>query len=288
MKFVQITLFCILSACCYGIANDLVTAHVCVEYFLPPAHPILVPTTSPLLLALVWGVAATWWFGLLLGVPLAIVCRMGAKPKLTVRHIARPVFFVLAIVFAASMLFGAVGFFAGQLKWVWLVPPFSDAVTPERHALFLFALWGHGAGYVLGAIGGGMLIAFAWLKRQAKAKKAAVNTAADAVSRGNLFANLPELLPDEVTEVLVSTKNIRIERIVSTGQGSPPGFWYDQTENEWVTVLKGEAELEFAEPQERQRLRPGDCVLIPARQKHRVAWTMSHEPTVWLAVFFDK
>ena len=103
-------------------------------------------------------------------------------------------------------------------------------------------------------------------------------------SHRNLLANLPQSLPEELIEKLVATKHVRIERIVSTGHTSPPGYWYDQKENEWVIVLQGHAILEFEN--ETRSLNPGDCVLIPAHQKHRVNATSTKEPTVWLAVFF--
>jgi len=48
----------------------------------------------------------------------------------------------------------------------------------------------------------------------------------------NLFANLPTNLPEELIEVLVQSKPIRIERIVPHGHASPDDFWYDQDENE--------------------------------------------------------
>ncbi|MDR0327065.1 MAG: cupin domain-containing protein [Planctomycetaceae bacterium] len=101
-----------------------------------------------------------------------------------------------------------------------------------------------------------------------------------------LFAALPGNLPEELIEKLVDTPDVRIERIVSTGHASPPGFWYDQAENEWVVVLRGEAVLAFED--ETRILKPGNYVLIPPHRKHRVHSTSLTEPTVWLAVFFDK
>jgi len=100
----------------------------------------------------------------------------------------------------------------------------------------------------------------------------------------NLLANIPASLPEELTETLVLAKNIRIERIVSTGQSSPPDFWYDQDENEFVVVLQGSAVLEFASGE--RVLTSGSYLLIPAHQKHRVKSTSRSEPTVWLAVFY--
>ena len=102
----------------------------------------------------------------------------------------------------------------------------------------------------------------------------------------NLFTDLPGNLPSELTEALTVSQHVRIERIVSTGHSSPSGFWYDQQEHEWVVVLRGEAVLEFEN--ESWCLVPGDHLLIPPHQKHRVALTSQHEPTVWLAVFFKE
>ncbi len=136
MESIKMIAISVIAACIYGIANDLVTAHVCVEYFLPPAHPIVIPTHSPLLLALLWGVIATWWVGLLLGVPLAIVCRVGQKPKLATKDVARPILLLIVFLYVTSMLLGCIGYVAGRMKWVWLLPPLSQAAVMYREIRF--------------------------------------------------------------------------------------------------------------------------------------------------------
>jgi cupin 2 domain-containing protein len=103
------------------------------------------------------------------------------------------------------------------------------------------------------------------------------------LSNSNLFSELSSNLPEELIEKLVDAPDIRIERIVSTGHASPPGFWYDQAESEWVVILKGEAVLAFED--ETRILKPGDYVFISPHRKHRVNSTSLMEPTVWLAVF---
>lgn len=103
---------------------------------------------------------------------------------------------------------------------------------------------------------------------------------------GNLFADLPDALADEEITALLSAPGVRIERIVSTGQASPPGFWYDQAWAEWVLLLTGAARLSFENETEARLLRPGDHLLIPAHARHRVDWTDPDRPTVWLAVHF--
>ncbi len=104
----------------------------------------------------------------------------------------------------------------------------------------------------------------------------------------NLFADLPGERRDEeqVSEVLVRPR-LRIERIVSTGQASAPGFWYDQPWDEWVALLSGEARLRFEGEAEARELAPGDYVHIPAHARHRVEATSENPPAVWLAVHFE-
>jgi cupin 2 domain-containing protein len=103
----------------------------------------------------------------------------------------------------------------------------------------------------------------------------------------NLFAHLPDNLAEEVTDILVQNQSVRIERILSHGQASPIGFWYDQPEAEWLVVLQGEAKLLFADQPSPVHLRAGDSLSIPAHQKHRVEWTTPDEITIWLAIFFS-
>ena len=99
----------------------------------------------------------------------------------------------------------------------------------------------------------------------------------------NIFADLPEASAEEELTDLFARPGLRIERIVSTGQASPPGFWYDQAHDEWVIVLSGAAGL-AVEGEAEMQLQPGDYVYLPAHTRHRVTWTDATTPTVWLAV----
>lgn len=105
-----------------------------------------------------------------------------------------------------------------------------------------------------------------------------------SVETGNLFAQLPTDLKAEVFETLVNAVQLRIERILSKGQASPPDFWYDQNKHEWVLVLQGEAILELEDRQ--VTLKAGDYINLPAHVKHRVAWTTPEQETIWLAIFY--
>ena len=101
----------------------------------------------------------------------------------------------------------------------------------------------------------------------------------------NLFDEVPEVLNDESFQELLTTKNFKLERIVSDGHSSPANFWFDQEMNELVILLSGSAELSYDNGQ-KFALNPGDYLTIPAHQKHRVDKTDLFEKTFWLALHY--
>ena len=103
----------------------------------------------------------------------------------------------------------------------------------------------------------------------------------------NLFAATPASPDAEFVEALAAGRAFRMERIVSAGHVTPPYEWYDQEQDEWVTLLSGAATIRFDSPEELIELLPGDYLLIPARRRHRVEFTSLTEPSVWLAIHFD-
>lgn len=102
----------------------------------------------------------------------------------------------------------------------------------------------------------------------------------------NLLAPIPDASAAEVVTALVTRAGLRFERIVSHGQASPEGFWYDQAEHEFVFLVQGHAELELADGNV-VALRPGDWLEIEAHVRHRVRSTAPNEPTVWLVAFYS-
>lgn len=100
---------------------------------------------------------------------------------------------------------------------------------------------------------------------------------------GDLFAGIDPDGPAEVVTALLERPHLRLERIVSTGQVSPPGFWYDQPDDEWVLLVSGAARIAIEDGDE-IRLGPGSFLLLPAHCRHRVTWTDPDSPTVWLAL----
>lgn len=112
----------------------------------------------------------------------------------------------------------------------------------------------------------------------------------------SIFADLAPSTPGPAPASMVATDEqfldllerpgLRIERIVSTGQCSPPGFWYDQPDGEWVLLIQGSARLLFADEPEARTLNPGDFIDIAAHRRHRVDWTAPGQPTIWLAIHY--
>src|SRR3954465_11268214 len=146
VRFGAIILLCLVAAVIYGVVRDEITARFCGEYFTI-GHPPVFATDDPTLLGLGWGVIATWWVGLILGVPLALAARAGSRPKVTASSLVRPLAFMLGAVGIVAAAAGAVGHTAAKCGWVWLPEPLASAVPQDRHVAFLTDLWAHLASY---------------------------------------------------------------------------------------------------------------------------------------------
>jgi cupin 2 domain-containing protein len=108
------------------------------------------------------------------------------------------------------------------------------------------------------------------------------------IRSGALGAGLPaHPQAEEIFDCLVETPGLRVERIVSTGQVTPEGEWYDQGRDEYVLLVCGAARLRIDGEDQDRKLGPGDWLLLPAHCRHRVTWTQSEPPTIWLAVHYD-
>lgn len=160
----------ILAACLYGIAHDLVTAHLCVENFTI-GHPPVFPTESPVLLALGWGVIATWWVGLLLGIPLALCSRLGEPPRRRARELFRPIAYLLAAMAVCSLISGIVGYVLASKGVLGLQGFLATRVPAAQHIWFITDLWAHLAAYGAGLMGGIALCVVTVLGRKAEARR---------------------------------------------------------------------------------------------------------------------
>ena len=167
MTWLRIVAFCVATAIIYGVLHDQITARVCVEYFTVGHPPLFVfDTNSPTLLALGWGVVATWWVGLGLGVPLAVVARAGSRPRRAPASLVRPVLTLMAVAALSALAAGLTGWLLASAGVVYLVGDMATKVSPDKHAAFLADLWAHSASYLVGAVGGLVVLVQMWRTRK--------------------------------------------------------------------------------------------------------------------------
>jgi len=167
----KILLICILAAVVYGIIHDQFTARICVEYFTIGHEPIF-GTENPTLLGLGWGVIATWWMGAFLGVPMAVACRAGKRPKIEPAAIIRPLGRLLLVMGILATISGLTGYLLASAGKIQLWGTIANRVPADRHVVFLADLWAHNMSYASGFFGGWVVIARTWHKR----RKAAIST----------------------------------------------------------------------------------------------------------------
>jgi hypothetical protein len=172
MQGLRIIGLAVLAAIGYGIVHDQITARICVEYFTI-GHPPLFPTTSPTLLALGWGIVATWWVGLPLGVLLAAVARLGGWRKVSAVELRRPIVVLLLTMGGAAGIAGAIGGMLALSGKIWLSPALAEILPWDRQVPFLVDLWMHSASYAVGIVGGLALAAWT-LRRRLVARAVAV------------------------------------------------------------------------------------------------------------------
>jgi hypothetical protein len=165
MESIKIIVFSILAAITYGIIHDQITAHICVEYFTI-GHARVIQSESPFILALVWGVIATWWVGLSLGILLAFSLRTGKYPKLTYKDLKKPMLTLLIFMFCIAFIAGVIGFITSKLGIFILVRRLATRVPEKQHCAFLTVGWAHSASYLAGIVGGIILCIKTWNKRK--------------------------------------------------------------------------------------------------------------------------
>lgn len=164
MPWLQFVVLGIVAACVYGIVHDQVTARVCVEYFTL-GHAPLFATESPTLLGIGWGVVASWWGGAILGLGLAAAARSGNRPKVDANEMVRPVFCLLVVMATSAILAGISGYWLAITGRIQLTGRIALDVPSEKHPYFLADMWAHGASYLVGFMGGWLLIVWVWWRR---------------------------------------------------------------------------------------------------------------------------
>tara|TARA_R110002051_G_C8595035_1_gene479438 strand:- start:190 stop:720 length:531 start_codon:yes stop_codon:yes gene_type:complete len=160
----KIVAFATFAAITYGILHDQITAHLCVEYFTI-AHPPVFPTSSPFLLAIGWGIIATWWVGLSLGLGLAFAAQFGRAPTIPLRTLRRPIILLMLVCGGVALVAGLSGAALVGSDVVGVLGMWGAVIPESKHVAFSAAAYAHLASYVSGAIAGVFLmLRTAWLR----------------------------------------------------------------------------------------------------------------------------
>ena len=164
MELAKIWLATIALSVAYGITHDLVTAHVCVEYFTI-GHEDIFGTDNSVLLALGWGTVATWWVGLVLGGFIAIAAQMGPAPRISLADLLRPAALLLGITAASAIAFGVTGYTLARIDAIALGGVLAMEVPASSQDRFMANAWAHTAAYGVGAVGALVLCGWIVAKR---------------------------------------------------------------------------------------------------------------------------
>jgi|SRR5437773_2314167 len=175
VESLKILFVCIVAAILYGVIHDQVTAHVCLEYFTV-FHPPVFATQSPTLLALGWGVIATWWMGAFLGVLLAIAARAGSPPKLSAVNLFEPIGKLLVVMAGCALLGGFLGFVLARQEVIFPPQWVLHSLPPKAYARFMADWWAHNVSYTVGFFGGIILCVLQYRSR-VKAKSSILGPA---------------------------------------------------------------------------------------------------------------
>lgn len=166
LDFVIVTLAGMMLSIAYGILHDMITAHICIEYFTI-GHPKVIESESPVLLALTWGVIATWWVGLPMGILLASFNYIGRLPSLPAKEVVILMLKILRILFILAMFSGLTGYLLADYGVVYLPEHLADSIEPKKHTAFLSDGFAHTASYI-GGVFGTIILCFLILKRRRK------------------------------------------------------------------------------------------------------------------------
>jgi hypothetical protein len=164
MQFILIVGLCVAAAIGYGVLHDQITARICIEYFTI-GHPQIIASTSPTVLGIFWGLLATWWVGLILGLPLAMLARMGTWPKLTAQSLRKPILHLLAVMAVGAYLSGIVGWRLASKGILSMSEYWAIRVPASKHVAFLAVWLTHLASYFLGFAGGIVVIILSAVRR---------------------------------------------------------------------------------------------------------------------------
>lgn len=152
MTFLKTIWATVIISILYGILHDLVTANICVEYFTI-GHPKIIQSESPFLLALLWGVIATWWVALPMGLIIALNNELGSRIKFEFSEVLKLIVKLIFVMFGIAIIAGIAGYILAELEIIYLAPRLANKIEISKHSRFLAVGWAHVSSYISGIMG---------------------------------------------------------------------------------------------------------------------------------------
>lgn len=162
LEALKIILLTMTGAIAYGIVHDQITIRVCPEYFTV-AHPHIFNTGSLTLIALGWGVVATWWGGLAAGVAFAFAARAGSPARFMWRRFVRPALVLLLVMGVCATAAGFAGHWLASTGQISSLQAWGLMLPADRQAAFMADAFAHAFSYLTGSVGTLIIaLAIAW------------------------------------------------------------------------------------------------------------------------------
>lgn len=181
------------SAIGYGVLHDQVTARMCLEYFTKGFHERAVHTwhgvpvldtlgqilvkhqDSPTIVGAIWGVVATWWVGLPLGLMLALSARAGNLPKISMEDLKNNIFTCGKITGVSAALAALLGYGLHKNGNIHFYGNGFQGVPQEKMSAWAAAAFAHSASYTVGILSGLGLCLWTLKKRFDLSREKALN-----------------------------------------------------------------------------------------------------------------
>ncbi len=162
MNFIKCFLLVFFGVIIFSILHDLITANICLEYFTK-AHVKVISSENPFILALFWGVFASWWLALPIAFSIAMIIHH--KKSVSFIWLRKKIITNLSGLFLLCVFVGIIGFTLSKFEIIRPSENFLLKIGNIHWENFFYCIFSHTCAYVGGILVGGLLI-FQILKKQ--------------------------------------------------------------------------------------------------------------------------